>query len=68
LYLTSWTVSVLHATVLAYFPPLDVFLAFDASDPWPRGAGRTDVENRLDVLKQSHGLRIEWIEFGKSRL
>jgi hypothetical protein len=54
--LTSWAVSVLHAAVLAHLAPLDVFKALDASDPRSRVTGGTDMENRLDVPEQAHGL------------
>ena len=54
-YLTSWAVSVLHTAVLANFAPLNIFQAFDTSDPGSRITGRTDVENHLDVLDQAHG-------------
>jgi hypothetical protein len=64
-YLTSWAVSVLHAAVLANLAPLNVFKALDASDPRPRVTGRTDMENRLDVLEQAHGLNMERVGLWK---
>jgi hypothetical protein len=55
-------VSVLHATVLANLTPLNVFKALYASDPGSCIAGGADMEYRLDVLKETHGV----CEVGKS--